>query len=100
MGDPLVGWLGCGFFVVLVGGVLSGVVLVKDALVGALGTGVASGAVDGGGVEVEAPGDRLEAVVGGETATTIGALAPLCSAGLTAEPTSTPNASNAITATL
>jgi hypothetical protein len=100
---------GCELFAGLVGFVLVGVVLVGVVLVGvvlvgvvpveAVCTGVASGAVDGGGVETGAPSGRFEAVVEGETATTIGAVAALCAAGLTAEPTSTPNASSAITAT-
>lgn len=43
--------------------------------------------------------DELDAVAEGATAYTIGAAAPLSCAGLTVEPTSTPNASSAITAT-
>jgi hypothetical protein len=86
----------------LVGAVLVGVVvgvLVGVVSVEAAGTGVASGAVDGGGVETAAPGGWFEAVVEGETATTTGAVARLSCAGLRPEPTSTPNESSAITAT-
>ena len=90
---------GCELLGVLVGVVLVGVVLVGGVLVEAVCTGVASGAAEGGGVEVGALGCWLDAVVEGETATTIGATAALCCTGLTAEPTRTPNASNAITAT-
>ena len=91
-----------GFFAVLVGVVLVGVALVGVALVEVLGTGLASGAAGGGGVEVCAPSGGLgdaAVVVEGATATMIGATAPLSCTGLTPEPTSTPNASSAITAT-
>jgi hypothetical protein len=93
---------GCGFGVVLVGVVLVGVVLgVLSGVVELelVDTGVTSGAGDGGGVEAGATTGWLEAVVEGETATTSGATALLSCAGLSAEPTSTPNASSAINAT-
>jgi hypothetical protein len=96
--------LGRELFVVLVGVVpvdvaLVGVVCSGVVCSGIACSGVAAGAGDGGGAETGAPSGGLEAVVEGEIATTIGAAAPLGSAGLTAEPTSTPKASNAITAT-
>jgi hypothetical protein len=82
------------------GGAVLGVVVVVVSTAGASAAsrGVASGVAAGGG-ELEAGAGALDGVVVGETAITIGATAALCSAGLTAEPTSTPKASNAITTT-
>jgi hypothetical protein len=76
---------------VLAGDAISSTVVLGKlvaALLASAGGGVALALVGGG-----------DAFVCGETATTSGAIAPLCPTGLTAEPTRTPNASNAITAT-
>jgi hypothetical protein len=89
---------GAGFGDVVLGA-LVGVVLGALGGVGALalaGTGVASG-LAGGGAETEATSGGL-GLAGVETASTIGATAELSCAGLTAEPTIRPNASNAMTA--
>jgi len=60
---------------------------------------LASAGDSGGGGVAGALGGGADAFVCGETATTIGATAALCPNGLTAEPTRTPKASNAMTAT-
>ncbi len=83
---------------VLLVGVVPGVLLAVSS-VDPVGTGVASGAVDGGGVEAEEPDGSSEAVAVGETATRSGATAWPSWTGLAAEPTSTPNASSTITTT-
>jgi hypothetical protein len=75
--------------------VLSGDAISSTVVLGAL---VAALLASAGGVALAFVGG-VDAFVWGETATTSGAIAPLCPTGLTAEPTRTPNASNAITAT-
>jgi hypothetical protein len=80
--------LGVGVFVVLVG---AGSVVAATE-------GVAA-SVLGGGACASLTGAGLTAFAVGVIASSIGAAAPLGATGLTAEPTSTPKASNAITAT-
>jgi hypothetical protein len=81
-------------------GVLTGVSLSSGvALDRPVGAVASAGTDAGGGVVGGVLIGGADAFVCGETATTIGATAALCPSGLTAEPTITPNPSNAITAT-
>jgi pyruvate/2-oxoglutarate dehydrogenase complex dihydrolipoamide acyltransferase (E2) component len=78
---------------------VAGEAVSSSAALGKLGEGLASASDDGAGGVLGALVGGATAFVRGETATMIGATAALCPSGLTAEPTMTPNASSAITAT-